>query len=346
MPVRINSGGGGSGKGYYIYKASNVSFDFGNAKVTITWTDPGNSVINGNVVAEWIGTIVVRNTDHYPVNAKDGIIVVDSKVKNQYKTNGFIDTGVENGVEYFYSIFTYSKQMYSSAVNGSGTPKAVSRVLAENSWDVISSIAESGKASQYWSVGDEIDVSFGTYGTYTFQIYGFNIDDKSNGSGKAGITFGMKHLTNSMYKMNNSNTNSGSWNDSVMRKTTVAGFWNAMQNDVKAIVKTVKKITAKTYNGTTNETTQDNLFLFAYKEVGLTTYSNETENNALSVYPIFTDNNSRIKKMNNGSGSANYWWLRSPRSGDSQRFCCAYSNGSASYDYASYDHGVVLGFCV
>lgn len=344
MPVRIKSGGG-SGGGYALQSVSNAVFDIGNGQVTIKWTDPENTVIGGKINAEWEGTVVVRNTDHFPENVKDGAQVVDSKVKNQYQTNGFVDT-VENDVTYYYSIFAYSKKVYAIPVRESGTPKAVSRVLAENSWDAISAISESGQASKYWSVGDEIDVSFGNYGTYTFQIYGFDHDDKSDGSGKAGITFGMKNPLSSTYKMNNSDTNSGSWNSSVMRTSTIADFWNGMQSDVKAFVKTVNKITAKTYNGSTNQTTQDNLFLFAEKEVGLTTYSNSTEKNALSTYPIFTDNNSRIKKLNNGLDSPDWWWLRSPFSSRSDFFCNVYSDGSAGGGNASYSIGVVFGFCV
>jgi hypothetical protein len=37
------------------------------------------------------------------------------------------------------------------------------------------------------------------------RIIGFNHDDLSDGSGKAGITLGMTHCLNTKYKMNDSN---------------------------------------------------------------------------------------------------------------------------------------------
>ena len=50
--------------------------------------------------------------------------------------------------------------------------------------------------------------------------------------------------------------------------------------------------------------------------------------------------------MKNKGGSADYWWERSPYSGVSDIFCFVYSDGNASYYYASISRGVAFGFCV
>ena len=43
--------------------------------------------------------------------------------------------------------------------------------------------------------------------------------------------------------------------------------------------------------------------------------------------------------------SANNWWERSPRSGNTNNFCHVYSNGAAVNDAASYSYGVSFGLC-
>ena len=60
-------------------------------------------------------------------------------------------------------------------------------------------------------------------------------------------------------------------------------------------------------------------------------------------YAYYKAGNSKVK---NRSGSAYYWWERSPRSGYSARFCRVASNGTAGYDSASGSSGVAFGFCV
>ena len=60
-------------------------------------------------------------------------------------------------------------------------------------------------------------------------------------------------------------------------------------------------------------------------------------------YAYYKAGNSKVK---NRSGSAYYWWERSPRSGNSSYFCYVVSNGSATNSYASYSIGVAFGFCV
>ena len=129
-----------------------------------------------------------------------------------------------------------------------------------------------------------------------------------------------------------------------MFNTTLPAILSCLPSDLKSVIKSVTKSTG-TGGGSTSgtETSTNKLFLLSEKEVGLSSYSVGNEG---TQYPIFTDNNSRIKKLSNGSGSASSWWLRSPFSGYSSRFCRVYSDGSANYDFASISLGVCFGFCV
>ena len=76
--------------------------------VTIRWTDPENSVINGQTLAQWGGTKLVRKVGSAPQSEEDGEVLVNSTTKNQYATDGFIDDTVEYDKIYYYRFFPYS----------------------------------------------------------------------------------------------------------------------------------------------------------------------------------------------------------------------------------------------
>lgn len=141
--------------------------------------------------------------------------------------------------------------------------------------------------------------------------------------------------------MNGSNTNVNGWRGSTMRTSTMATLLNQLSSDLKSVLKFVNKVTSKGNNQSGLETTSDKLFLLSEIEVfGATQYSYAGEG---KQYEYYTAGNSTIKKVN---GSADYWWERSPRSGNTYGFCCVYNGGSANGGYASGSYGVSFGFCV
>ncbi len=224
-----------------------------------------------------------------------------------------------------------------------GYVDTISTTLAENSWAQIAAVAAAGNAENYWKVGDEIDIVVNGE-TLTLQIYGFNHDNLTGG-GKAGITFGMKNLMAETRQMNSSNTNAGSFTGSAMYDWLQNTLYPALPEDLRGLIKAVDKKTSAGQQSTTIKTESMKLFLFSPIENGLRTttdvYKDEGE-----TYPIFTDNNSRIKRLANGAGSADWWWERSPYAGYSATFCFVISNGGASYSGASHSGGVCFGFCI
>ena len=96
------------------------------------------------------------------------------------------------------------------------------------------------------------------------------------------------------------------------------------------------------------------LWLYSYAELTNVTshpYVDEisdwdTSVHASTAYPIFTDNASRIKYLDDGAGAANYWWERDPSIGNSNYFMSVNTSGSASgSSNAGNTSGVCLGFC-
>lgn len=223
-------------------------------------------------------------------------------------------------------------------------PFVVGDTLNDTTWDNIAIVSKLGKAQDYWKVGDTKTVAVNGV-NYQFQIIGFDHDTLTTADGsrtKAGITFQMVDCLSTTYYMNSSNTNSGGWNGSYMKKTVMTTLLNQLPAALKNVLKSVNKLSG-TGGGSTSgtQTTNDKLFLLSEVEIfGTTTYSVPGEG---TQYAYYKAGNSTIKKVN---GSANYWWERSPFSGHTNNFCCVNGSGGANSGYASYSRGVSFGFCV
>lgn len=116
------------GDGYPVGAVTDFQAKSDNASAILSWTDPNDVTVedsNGNIItiARWKGTRILRKTVDYPQNENDGVLVVDSGVRNQYQTNGFTDTGLTNDVTYYYSAFPYtSEDVFDTKTDVSVTP--------------------------------------------------------------------------------------------------------------------------------------------------------------------------------------------------------------------------------
>lgn len=214
------------------------------------------------------------------------------------------------------------------------------------SWKQIQEIGEAGLASFWWSVGDTKDVLLSTGETITFQIYGFDHDyTDSTRTTTHPITIGMKNLMASLQQMNSSNTNLGSWTECKMRKTLNDTIFNTLPLSLREIIKETTKWFNAGQLSQEIESASDKLFLFSYSEVNLNT-TTEPYCYEGRPYSLFTNNTSRIKYRSNGTGSAYYWWLRSPDLYNLTYFCLVHSNGYAYNYFAANSIGVCFGFCL
>lgn len=85
-----------------------ISYNFGDGKLSVTWVDPDDTVIDGVTVSKWAGTYLVRNEKDYPKNENDGTVILNSTVRNAYSSEPYIDSGLQNGKQYYYALFPYS----------------------------------------------------------------------------------------------------------------------------------------------------------------------------------------------------------------------------------------------
>ena len=127
MPVMYSSGG--SSASLYRLLAPNpatvLAAKAGNKQVQLTWTDPEDRE-EWPLTAKWGYSVLIRKQGSAPTSVSDGTKVVESSVKNQYQTTAYVDTEVENDIEYFYAVYTYSTdgEISSSAPVASTTPRA------------------------------------------------------------------------------------------------------------------------------------------------------------------------------------------------------------------------------
>lgn len=239
--------------------------------------------------------------------------------------------------------------------------------FAESDWAEIAEISKSGAAATTFKVGDERTIELTTGEEVTLVILGFNHDDLQSG-GKAGITIGMKELLATRYAMNSSGTNAGGWDTSKMRTDTMSTLLGQLPADLQTVIKTVNKKATAGGQSETITTSADKLFLLAMSEIySKTSIENSTtatikdyaaaynaEGTQYEYYRnLIGDNNggtatnaALIKRLSNGGGSANIWWLRSPHVSTTTAFRYILSSGSVSGNSANSSYGVSFGFCV
>ncbi len=251
----------------------------------------------------------------------------------------------------------------------------ISETLNENDWETIHEVSAAGDAASWWAVGDTKAVVLnGTVGSLSLTsfsidafILGFDHNASREGSNLIHFQFGKVSgtrvaLCDSQYgntgssmafRMNTSNTNAGGWEASYMRQTILNSGGNpsspaansllaALPADLRAVL---QKVTKYTYNSSSVTATEDYLFLLSEFEVqGQITYSYNQEQSYQQQYTYYQSGNSKIAYRHDATGTACWWWLRSPGNMYSNGFCEANTDGSANINHAYYSWGLAPGF--
>lgn len=305
------------------------------------------------------GTLTVNVTQDYdckPLGEYTATMTPTAGGEAITKTQSGSATVVFIGLEAGEYTLSFSAPQYFTAPQSesvtvvSGQSQTVDKVftfsagtLSDASWELIDELSK--QASNFWSIGDTKDIVVSGE-TITVEIIGFNHDDLSDGSGKAGITFGMKNLMANQKRMNRKNTNAGSYAGSEMNTYVGTTFYNGMPAEVRNVIKSVKKVTGNsTGSGSWTGTRTDNFKTWLFSEAEVFGTKKHSVGNEGSKYARFTSNSLRIKKLSNGS-SAYDWWLRSPILDNTSAFCGVNTNGDGSGYNATYSSGVCVGFCV
>ena len=156
MPILSNFPGGAGGSGGLALAAvSNIKTLAASGKVYVKWTDPEDLIVAESPLAEWGGTLLVRKAGSMPTSRRDGTIVIDSKVRNQYQNSYFCDSGLSNETTYYYKFFPYTTTgTYTESADNEFTETPTVQVEGINSWSVtsISAVASGdGKMTVKWT---------------------------------------------------------------------------------------------------------------------------------------------------------------------------------------------------
>ena len=119
----------------------------------------------------------------------------------------------------------------------------------------------------------------------------------------------------------------------------------------RCLIKQVQVLASKGNTSPEIIASDDYLFLMSQAEVGFNVdaapYCDEVDPEAENLtFALYTDNNSRIKKSYNGTGSASYWWLRSPAAASSLNFNGVNNGGNSFSNHATNTNGVAPGFSI
>ena len=238
--------------------------------------------------------------------------------------------------------------------------------LNDTSWEKIKQASDAGTGANFWAIGDCKQITMNgkvsdglTLTNYSAWVYiiGFNHNSGREGNG---ITFqGFKAtkngtpvcLTDSGYNssktsgiwfnLNNTNTNVGGWQASLMRKNVMPLIKAAFPADLQEVIKPSTVFTAPGNGNGACTATEDEIFLLAEYEVfGVRTRASSQEPNYLKQYAYYSAGNSKVKYKHNATSVAAMWWERSPTFDNSQFFCAVNDNGGAYLNRGNYLRGV------
>lgn len=198
--------------------------------------------------------------------------------------------------------------------------------------------------ADYWSIGDNRVVSLlqtDSVNTLenilaqdvTFAIADFNHDDLTssiNNKTKSAVTLTQVDCLKTAGKMGNQS----SWYNSPRRTWCNQVYYNALPSIFKSYVKQVNKISASSYNGTTNQTSSDYCFLPTEKEIvgDMSNFGNYTEQNAQTQYSYYSATGNIFKTK---LGVESPYWTRSFYRSSSTSFVYVLKSPGNSY-YTSY----------
>ena len=348
----------GKAAGSITLSASSLSLTYPKTSGTITVTRPGSGTVTASSGNTNIATVSVSGTT----------ITVTAKA------TGSATITVSVGADTNYT--APSSKTFTVAVT------LVSKTLSSNSWAVIKAVSDAGQGANYWSIGATKSVTInGKVGATTISslkvdafIIGFNHNSSKEGSNRIHFQIGKvsgKAValcdsqyngsgSSAMFHMNSSDSNSGGWNGSYMRKTLLGNsntpdstlensLMAALPSDLLAVMKTVTKYTDNTGGGSNSSgnvtATADYLFLLAEFEVFGTRYlANQYEQNSQKQYDYYKAGNSRVAYNHSAVSTAVWWWLRSANYNNSNNFCDVNTDGSYNHNNANYSAGLRPGF--
>ena len=282
----------------------------GNGQVLLTWTDPKDKYATpegeamedtDQLVSVWAYTRIVRKTGSAPASPNDGVLVVESSVRNQYQNTAYVDSGLTNDTTYYYGVF---------AINEDG-------VESEGAFENATPIA--GTAVSTLAVGTLVKIKeYGSPVEYMVVHQGLPssmYDESCDGSWVVRKDIAENRVWDS--------TNNDYANSDI--QAYLNGAWTSRYET--GILSQIKQVKIPYVNGvgTTGSVASGanglscKFFLLGSREVGIIEGDNLLETPADGAKLAYFDNGDQgdgvadSKRVANYNGTASAWWNRSPR---------------------------------
>ena len=221
--------------------------------------------------------------------------------------------------------------------------------LNDTSWANIRSIILSGKASDYWRVGDTKTITSKSGNKYTIRLCDLQDGryDYSDGSGKSKAVFEFVELYilngTMTWKMNSTGTNAGGWAQSEIKTSIMPAILADLPDDVVEIMSEVNVLSG--VGGTTANTSLSNNKLFLAAEMELFLYDNYsigTVECPLGQFDYYKTNDTPLLKRKSypGQSTSDAWWERSPAKNREASCCYVDSDGTSDYGGANYGKAI------
>jgi hypothetical protein len=324
----LNFKSGGSDYDTLPAQVSNFYATRDNAKVTLNWTNPGDT--------NFAGVLILRKTGSYPQRPSDG-----DRVYSGTGTS-YADTGLTNGTQYCYRAYAYnSKKQYQTLYCvATGTPLEGYRLDSMPVGIKIKFGSIFGnKIIQRVTNLDGSDVTL----IADKIIVRYAIDASEGNSGSVGYYGNNRYSQSNIHQWLNSGAGAGEWytaqhsEDAPPSYSSAAGFLNGFTNNEKELLK-AKSIVAVNSRASpaVAETLNARVWLPSKTELGLT--SDYTEG---TKFAGFSDNNSR-KTTSTADADAqtpdkttmqHCYWSRTPNL--TSWTCAILPDGTSPYSYAT-----------
>lgn len=224
-----------------------------------------------------------------------------------------------------------------------------------DTWETIAENCAKGFAKTLYKLGDlkTITINWGdTTEDIDMEIVGFSHDDKSDGTGKAAITFFSKQLLSENRTIPNGSSNSGGWaGSSSLRSWCNSTLFNALPADLQAAIVEVKKWSDGGQNSTVLVETNDKCWFGSCEELiyagGVVS---PTVKGQGSRYPQSMVHASGIDgnwlKKAKADGTLETYWLRTCKTDSNYWACYNSSNGWMATAPGLSSLAIAFGFCV
>lgn len=125
----------------YLTGAKGTMMINGGVAAYLCWTDPEDVIVDGQTVATWAGTKVVMKLGTVaPSSPEDGVLLIDSKVRNKYSTTGtaFKISDILVATSYRVAFFAYTTEGAVTTGNSMTVRRSAKSLPAATAFSVTS----------------------------------------------------------------------------------------------------------------------------------------------------------------------------------------------------------------